>query len=65
MPFAQHMRKGEIMEKTKYLLGVLIFIGLSPILMLLLGLLISLVMQWFSFGFSLSPTGVLVEWGVH
>lgn len=65
MPFAQHMRKEEIMEKTKYLLGVLIFIGLSPILMLLLGLLISLVMQWFSFGFSVSPTGVLVEWGVH
>ena len=51
------------MEKTKYILGALIFIGLSPILILLLGLLTSLVMQWFNFGFAISPDGILLEWG--
>ena len=51
------------MEKTKYLLGALIFIGLSPILIALLGLLSSLILHWYSFGFAIGPEGMLLEWG--
>ena len=49
--------------ENKQILGALILIGLSPILIIILGLTISLVMQWFSFGFAMSPDGILLEWG--
>ena len=49
--------------ENKQILGIIILIGLSPILIIILGLTVSLVMQWFNFGFALSPAGILLEWG--
>ncbi len=64
MPYVWLMLSRE--EKTmenKQILGIIILIGLSPILIIILGLTVSLVMQWFNFGFALSPAGILLEWG--
>ena len=47
--------------KKEYLLAIL-FTGLMPVLFIALTVVL---LGWSSFGFSISPLGLIVEWGLN